>query len=149
MGSFQWISLEVQTPISHEEPELQVLSPGTHSRAPICPHRVFSSTTQPKKQGTFDFTASLMLSEVGTDMHTQKKAAQSCFTMKPYHKSLLLFLLAENVSVKAGHRGPEQYWQRQELEERQKLGSGVNRSVAGFLVSILRPWGSTSLALCP
>lgn len=52
-----------------------------------------------------------MLSEVGTDMHTQKKAAESWFTIKPHHKSLLLFLLAENMSVKAGHRRPEQYWQ--------------------------------------
>lgn len=90
-----------------------------------------------------------MLSEVGTDMYTQKKAAESWFTIKPHHKSLLLFLLAENMSVKAGHRRPEQYWQRQELEERQKLGSGVNRRVAVFLVSILWPWGSASLTLCP
>lgn len=64
-----------------------------------------------------------MLSEVGTDMHTQKKAAESYFTMKPHHKSLSLFLLAENMPVKAGHRGPEQYWQGQEMEQRQKLGS--------------------------
>lgn len=37
MGSFWWLSLEVQTPISQEEPELQVLSPGTHrKKTPIC-----------------------------------------------------------------------------------------------------------------
>lgn len=110
---------------------------------------MFSSTPHLKKLGAFDVTASLMLSEVGTDMHTQKKAAESCFTVKSHRKSLSLFLLAENMSMKAGHRGPEQYWQRQELEQRQKLGSEVNRSVAGFLVSILWPWGSASRALCP
>lgn len=38
-----------------------------------------------------------MLSEGGTDMHTQKKAAESCFTVKSHGKSLSLFLLAENV----------------------------------------------------
>lgn len=38
---------------------------------------MFSSTPHLKKLGAFDVTASLMLSEVGTDMHTQKKAAES------------------------------------------------------------------------
>lgn len=122
---------------------------GHTAKSTFCPHRAFSSTAHLKKQGTFDFTASLMLSEADTDMNTQKKAAESCFTMKPLHKSLSLFLLAENMSVKAGHRGPEQYWQRQEQEQRQKLGSGLNRSVTGFLVSVLWPWSSASLALCP
>lgn len=61
------------------------LSRDTQQRALTCPHRGCSFTAHLKTQGTFDFTASPMLSEVGTDMHTQKRAAESYFTMKPHH----------------------------------------------------------------
>lgn len=76
----------------------------TARRPSQVPHRVFSPTAHLKKLGAPDFTAPLTLSAVGTDRHRQKKTAESCFTLKPHHKSLSPFLLAENMSVEAGHR---------------------------------------------
>lgn len=89
-----------------------------------------------------------MLSEVGTDMHTQKKAAESFHCEITPQIPLTIF-----VSRKYVHEGRAQRT-RAILAE---TGAGAetevrlrsHRSVAGFLVSILWPWGSASRALCP